>query len=246
MSAMASVDLFEVHLENTRALDRAFDVVARQCREAIGRQDHLAVDALTKTCGFLLGARMENRLFRLLFERDGFTDAQRSRILTGRSIEDAWVATISEAFAARRDLRPAAVPDRLTFTDKARHNELVQLVREELAPIVTLRNILGHGQWHRALTSDRSAIDPLRMKLMKTTRLWHLTIKANLLEHLVWLLHDLVVTQFAFERDFDKRWTDLMAAKRRLELDRYAAWEATLIRRYDNRPDWRKSKDAET
>lgn len=242
---MSPADLFMVHLENTRALDRAFDIVARECREAIGRRDQPAADALTKTAGFLLGARMENRLFRLLYEPTGFDEPQRNRILTGRSIEDAWVATISEAFAARRRLRPTAVPDQLSFTDRARHDELVRLVREELGPIITLRNVLAHGQWHRALDHERAAIDSSRMQLLGTTRLWHLTIKANLLEHLVWLLHDLAVTRFAFERDFDKRWTDLQAARHRLELNRYRKWEATLVRRYENRPAWRKVRDAD-
>jgi hypothetical protein len=227
--------LFEIHLENTRALDRAFDIAARECRRAIGRQDVAAIDCLTKTCIFLFGARMENRLFRLLYEPTAFTDERRARILVqGRGIEDAWVATIGEAFAARRNLRPRAVPDRLSFTDKARHDELVRLVRDELAPIITLRNVLGHGQWHRALTADRSRVDAGRMQLLRTTRLWHLTIKANLLEHLVWLLHDLAVTDFAFERDFDKRWTDLQSAKHRLSLDRFKQWERTLVRRNEN------------
>jgi hypothetical protein len=237
---MAGPDLFDVHLENTRALDRAFDITARECREAIGRRDVEAVDALTKTCAFLLGARMENRLFRLLFEYGAFTDQQRDRILAAGSIEESWVTVISESFAARRAVRPAQVPGALNFTDRARHDELIRLVREELNPIITLRNVLGHGQWHRALTRDRSAIDPDRMRLLKTTRLWHLTIKANLLEHLVWLLHDLALTRSAFERDFDKRWQDLQAAKHRLELNRYAKWEATLVRRYANRPAWRR------
>jgi hypothetical protein len=230
------LELFEIHLENTRALDRAFDISRRACREAIGREDEDAVEALTKTCAFLFGARMENRLFRLLYEPCAFTSAQRGRILSKPSIEESWIAVVNESFAARRQLRPGQVPAQLPFTDKARHDELARLVREDLAPIITLRNILGHGQWHRALTSDRSKVDQGRMKLLKTTRLWHLTIKANLLEHLVWMLHDLAVTTVAFERDFDKRWTDLQAAKRRLELDNFEEWEDMLIRKHRNRP----------
>lgn len=231
---VSSLNLFDIHLENTRALDRAFDITAKECREAIGRGDAGAVEALTKTCIFLFGARMENRLFRLLYEPTAFTDDQRSRILDGRSIEDAWVASIGEAFAARRQLRPSLVPERLNFTDRSRHDELVRLVRVELAPIITLRNVLGHGQWHRALTADRSRVDPDRMRLLRSTRLWHLTLKANLLEHLVWLLHDLALTYVAFERDFDKRWTDLQAARHRLDLDRYRQWEQMLVRRHQN------------
>lgn len=234
---MAPVDMFAVHIENTRALDRAFDIVARDCRAAIARENAVEVDALTKTCILLFGARMENRFHRLVFEPGAFSDVQRERIISSRSLEDSWVATISEAFAARRSIRPSMVPARLAFTDKSRYDELVRLVRDELAPIITLRNVLAHGQWHRALTSDRSGVDPERMALLGRTRLWHLTIKANLLEHVVWLVHDLAVTDSAFERDFDKRWTDMIAAKHRLDLDGYRAWETGLIRSYQNRPN---------
>jgi hypothetical protein len=230
--------LFSVHLENTRALDRAYKLVARQCRDSIARREASAIDSLTKTCIFLFGARMENRLYRLLYEPDGFGDAQRVRVMAATTVEEKWIAAINEAFCARRGLRLSQVPGQLGFTDKARYDELVRLVREQLAPMITLRNVLGHGQWHRALNGERTAVSSERMRLLATTRLWHLVIKANLLEHLVWLLHDLVVTKTAFEHDFDRRWKNLADASRRLELDGYARWEAALQASHDA---WRKS-----
>lgn len=238
-----ALDMFTVHLENTRALDRAFDIVARECKDAIRRQDSDAVEALTKTCAFLLGAKMENRLFRLLHEDGAFDAAARTRIMGKSSIERSWLAAIDESFAARRGLRLRAVPSGLNFTDKARRQELIGLVRDELGPVITLRNILAHGQWHRALTAERSGISPERMQILKTTRLWHLLMKANLLEHLVKLLHDLSVTRFAFERDFDKHWADLQAASHRLQLNRYKKWEDLLIRRHQNRPRFPTGKE---
>ena len=174
-------DMFEVHLENTRALDRAFEIVARDCRAAIARENPVEVDALTKTCILLFGARMENRLHRLVFEPGAFSAAQRDRILAAGSMEKSWVAAVSEAFASRRSIRLAMVPARLAFTDRSRYDELVRLITNELSPIITLRNVLAHGQWHRALTADRSRVDSQRMAVLGRTRLWHLTIKANLL-----------------------------------------------------------------
>jgi hypothetical protein len=120
-----------------------------------------------------------------LYEPHGFTDNQRARVLNASSIEESWLLVVCEAFAARRNLRPSQVPGGLGFTDEARYQELVRIIREQLSPLITLRNTLAHGQWHRALTGDRSGIDSGRMKLLSTTRLWHSTIKANLLEHLV-------------------------------------------------------------
>lgn len=179
---------------------------------------------------------MENRLLRLMYEDGAFDSAARERILDQTSIEQSWLKLIDEAFAARRNLRSSAVPARLNFTDTARRNELVRIIREDLGPLITLRNTLAHGQWHRTLNSERTSISNERMQMLNTTRLWHLITKANLLEHLVKIIHDLSVTENAFERDFDKRWNDLSTASRRLQLDRYAAWETQLVRKYQNRP----------
>lgn len=233
---VATPDLHTIHLKNTHALERAFETVARDCRHAIAREDSAEATALTNTCIFLFGARMENRLFRLLHEPGAFSDVQRKRIAATGSVENMWLATVSEAFAARRSLTPAQVPGRLTFTDAARYNELVRLINDELAPIIQLRNILGHGQWDYALTSDRSAFDQARTTLLRRTRLWHLRIKANLLDHLVGLLHDLAVTKTAFERDFDRHWANLTSARHRLDLDSHRAWESQLISNYQRRP----------
>ena len=231
---MSGDALFKAHLENTRALDGAFDLVAKQCRAAIARGDSETTELLTKTCGFLLGARMENRLFRLVHEPGAFDEGQRRRILAAQSIQSSWETLIEEAYASRRGLGPHQIPQQLSFTDRARYNELIRVVREELAPMITLRNVLGHGQWHRALDADRKQISPDRTRLVKTTRLWHLNIRANLLDQLVWLVHDLAVTAGAFERDFDKRWSRLMSAKARLERDNFGAYEASLRRQRAN------------
>lgn len=231
---MPDLSLFKVHLENTRALDRAFKLVSKDCRLAIATQDSATVDSLTKTCGFLLGARMENRLFRLLYEPGGFDDSQLARIVARRSIQDSWEATVTEAYAARRNLRPSQVPAKLSVADAAQYDVLIGIIRDDLAPLIALRNILAHGQWHRALNSDRLAVSQDGMRTLTTTRLWHLTIKANLLDHLVSIIHDLIVTEKAFERDFNKRWSQLQTTKRRLELDNYEKWETMLVRQRAN------------
>jgi hypothetical protein len=228
--------LFRAHLANMRSLDRAFAVAARECRAAIARGDQRVVDALTNTCGLLLGARLENRLYRLLYEPNGFNEQQRMRVLAGGSLDQAWLRIVDEAFAARRGLRPSQVPRQLGFTDAARRRILRDMIEHQLAPLITLRNILAHGQWSRALSLDKKEISSQRTRQLRVNRLWHLQIKANLVDHLVRLLHDLVVTKDAFERDFDRHWKDLESARRRLELDGYRRWEATLSEKYARRP----------
>lgn len=229
---MEPEQLFRIHLENTRALDDAFKITSRLCKDAIRRQSPHEVEALTRSCGFLLGAKLENRLYRLIYEESLFSSEHRSRIMKELSIQDQWLRVIREAFAARRGIAPEKVPDHLGFSDRAKYDELVRLVNDELAPFITLRNVLAHGQWHRALDPDRAGVSTERMRLLKIHSLWRLTIKTNMLNHLVYLIHDLVVTKSAFDRDFDRHWRDLQDAWRRLTSDRTDAWNNQLIARY--------------
>lgn len=169
---------------------------------------------------------------RLVYQPGGFDDAQRARILGKATVEDRWRCVLTEAFAQRNNLQPSSVPSQLGFTAKAHFSELDRLVTEHIAPLITLRNVLAHGQWSRALTSDGLKVSTERTKMLYTTRLWHLRLLRNLTRHLIMLVFDSVVTKTAFERDFDKHWADLNSAYIRLQRGNYQQWEAMLRSRY--------------
>ena len=69
-----------------------------------------------------------------------------------------------------------------------------------------------------------------RTTLVHGDSLWHLQIKKNMIDHLVAVVHDLVITQIAFERDFDRNWMRLEHAKARLRQGRPNRWRANLVR----------------
>jgi hypothetical protein len=232
---LLSITLYQVHWHNERELTDAFEIACVACKDAIRTADERKERILTKNCALLLGAKLETTLMRIVYDPTGFSDSQRQRILTAPTASDRWLRIIKEAFARRHNLNTSQVPRQLPFTARARYDGMERLVREQFIPLIELRNSLAHGQWHRTLNSSGLKVDSRRMAQLATQSLWRLTIQNNLLEHVADLVYDLVVTRYAFERDFDKRWGDLHSATMRLESGSGEKWVQMLRDRYQRR-----------
>jgi hypothetical protein len=228
-------NMYKIHLENERALTEAFDIARQSCKNAIRTGKAREEAALTKNCALLLGAKLETTLFRILHEPSGFTPDQRQRIDSASTVADKWLRVVREAFASRHDIPVSQAPRRLPFTAQARYAEMNRLVREQFIPLIELRNSLAHGQWHRTLNSSGTRVEPRRMAQLGKLSVWRLEIQENILHHVSLLIHDLVVTRIAFERDFDKRWNDLHSAILRLESSSGEGWAQKLRDRYERR-----------
>lgn len=228
-------NLYQIHLENEHALSEAFDVARQACKDAIRTGKKRQEIALTKNCALLLGAKLETTLLRIIYEPVGFTSDQRHRIVSAPTAADKWLRVITEAFAGRHDITARQVPQRLPFTAQARYGEIERLVKEQFIPLIELRNSLAHGQWHRTLNSSGTKVDPRRMAQLARQNVWRLAIQDNILHHVSLLIYDLVVTRIAFERDFDKRWSNLHSAIKRLESSSSDQWTQMLRDRHDRR-----------
>jgi hypothetical protein len=233
MSLPAS--LYQIHLENERALGEAFDIARQSCKDAIRTGKKRQEIVLTKNCALLLGAKLETTLLRMVYEPAGFTSDQRQRIISAPTVADKWLRVITEAFAARHNITARQVPQRMPFTAQAMYAEIERLVKEQFIPLIELRNSLAHGQWHRTLNSSGTKVDPRRMAQLSRQNVWRLAIQDNILHHMSLLIFDLVITQTAFERDFDKRWDNLRSAIKRLESSSSEQWTQMLRDRYQRR-----------
>lgn len=239
---LPSIDMFAAHLANTRALESALALTARSCVGAIRQSNALDEISLTRVYGFLMGAYFENRLYRLLYERGAFPPATVAGIMSETTIEDQWTRAIGEAFAKRHSVSLSRVPSGMPATARYRFGALGDLVKDDLAPLITLRNVLAHGQWDTAFKQDRLTYSHDRTTLVRSDTLWQLQIKKNLIDHLVALVHDLAITQIAFERDFDRNWSRLEHAKTRLRNGRPDAWRANLVRSHESARDARAGR----
>jgi hypothetical protein len=228
-------NLYQIHIENERALSEAFDVARQACKDAIRGGKERQETALTKNCALLLGAKLETTLMRIIYDPTGFTPDQRRRIVSASTAADKWLRVITEAFAGRHGIPTRQVPQRLPFTAQAMFAEIERLIKEQFIPLIELRNSLAHGQWHRTLNSSGTRVDPRRMAQLARQNVWRLAIQDNILHHVSLLIYDLVVTRVAFERDFDKRWNDLHSAIKRLESSSSGQWTQMLRDRHDRR-----------
>jgi hypothetical protein len=243
-SQQLDITLYQVHLHNERELTDAFEIACFACKDAIRTADERRERILTKNCALLLGAKLETTLMRIIYAPIGFRDSQRQRLLSTSTASDRWLRVVREAFAKRHNLTVGQVPRQLPFTARARFDEMERLIREQFIPLIELRNSLAHGQWYRTLNSSGLKVDSRRMEQLATQNLWRLTIQNNLLQHMADLIYDLVVTRYAFERDFDKRWGDLRSATMRLESGSGEKWAQMLRERYQRR--WQYIKQQST
>lgn len=75
-------NLYKAHVKNLRAVDTALERMLRELNASLSRCDNTTSDALLKTTMLLLGAWAENRLRKMLFEPNGFTPAERAKIIS--------------------------------------------------------------------------------------------------------------------------------------------------------------------
>jgi hypothetical protein len=152
------------------------------------------------------------------------------------SIENRWRQLTAISFAKRRNLRPEDIPDRLEFTDRARYDEILQVINERIVPLAQVRNALAHGQWANVFTENGRSIDSSKMATLKSYSLWRVILEKNLLDHLVLIMHDALITELAHERDFDTHVRNLRSTQGRIEKGGRVKWERTLMTRHGRRP----------
>ncbi|GGX16514.1 hypothetical protein [Streptomyces chartreusis] len=168
-----------------------------------------------------------------------FPENAEKRVMDEKSIAERWQRAVDEAFSVRYNVPSRNIPNRLDFTAQAYYRGISEVLSDWITPLFSLRNSLAHGQWVVAFNETRSAANNDKTKKLKDLSLWRLRLLKNMLGHLERLLYDLTVTRYAFERDFDKHWTGLDAARRRIENGKSADWEK-LLRTRHRRGKWHR------
>ncbi|WP_345611949.1 hypothetical protein [Pseudonocardia adelaidensis] len=233
-----SYDSFQAwsrHSANSQAIDRAFSMVARAGKQAIRSGNKAEQEAYTRLATLALAAYMESSVNEIVWYYSGLREPDRYS-LGALSVENRWRELVRLGFARRRGLSSSGVPEALQFTDRARYNKVVEVIDKRIVPLANARNALAHGQWEFAFKVSSVIVDAERMKTIRTYSLWRLTLERNLLKHLVRVVHDLVATVAAHERDFDVHVRNLNAANERIVKGSRSKWERTMMARHRRRP----------
>jgi hypothetical protein len=225
--------LYRFHVENFRAVDRSLGQVGRLLRKSVSEGDGRTESVLVRLYALLLGAWAECRLRKLLYERQGYKDVERDAIVTKDTLLDQWVTTVELAFrrhysVVRAPLSEATLP----HSAHARYRALLELLDQDLRPIIELRNRLAHGQWMYLLNNDNTDVSPTYMTAVKRENPLSLQFKKSLMGYVSNVIHDLVVSKPAFERDFDLHYRHIEETRRNLHTRDYSVYRAQMQEKY--------------
>lgn len=234
-------DLYKAHVQNLRAVDSACTQIFRETKRCLATKQSTAAEALLKTFTLLIGAWSEVRLLKLLHEPNGFSDADRARILGLGTKVDQWKRTLETGFRRRYNV-PNAAMSTLPRTAFLRYQELVSLVEHELRPVVEIRNKLAHGQWARTLNNEMTDISQDMMALLNTENALSVNFKKTILDIISRLVNDLVVGGVAFDRDFDNHYRLLEQTRTNLRSRAYTRWAESLQLKFERGADARAAR----
>ncbi len=223
--------IYSHHVANLRELELAIGHTGRLARAAIASKDpQQSLRSLLRLYAFLIGAWAECRLQKLLHERLGFTEAERSVLFAEAVQLDRWFATVDLAFRKHHNITKAQLDERtLGVSSAARRAALRGVLDKDLRIIVEIRNKLAHGQWFYPLNNEATAVEPEKYKLINKENLQSLQFKFALIGHLADAIHDLVVSPATFERDFEGHYRKLLQVRTNLVSKPYAKYEQKLV-----------------
>lgn len=226
--------IYRFHVANLRSVGIALDHTARAGRDAIRRRQSSELASFVRAYSLLLGVEAETRLCKLSYERGGFAAEARAAMLTRDTQLERWRATIETAFRMHYHVSHAQLGV-LTLPHDAFHRyaTLQSIVKDQLGPVIAMRNKLAHGQWAYQLNAEGDDVAQDMFDIMRKETLFSLEQKRHLARHMAAAIHDLVVSPPTFAKDFERHYADFIQTRARLERVDCARWEQSLQARHD-------------
>lgn len=227
---------YRYHVANLEAVGLALAQNARVVKHAIRRQDDAATLAITRMHALLAAAEMECRLLKLMHE-SVVLGSDRAAVLAERSQRDQWLAAIDRGFRRRYGVgAPRDLEANLEFTPRQRRDALRDSIDADLQPLIQLRNVLAHGQWRYAFTTDHDALNEDTMRCLSQENFRAIEHRRELLSATAHVVRDLYVSGPTFARDFDSHYAEIEKRRRQLRREDYAGYVAFLRKRHARRP----------
>lgn len=240
----SSNDLYRFHVKNLRSVTDGIEHVFRSAREAIARNDQRVIDTHIRLLSFLLGVWSEVRLFKMLYEFNGFSQAQRERISSAGALKR-WLLTVELAFRKHYSIPKAALrPPQLLSTAYLRLATLTETLENELREVITMRNKLAHGQWIYPLNDEMNQVASDQMRVLSQENVLSLLCKRRLVEILCKIVHDLIVSRPTFEQDWDRHFGHFEQTRTNLKRKEYKKWASQIRARHHRGRDKRLSEYA--
>lgn len=216
--------IYKFHVQNLRSLDTALVQIKRTTHDAIAVSNPPLLDSFTRLFALTLGAWAETRLQKVLYEQNGFSNNQRSLVDAESSQFNKWEKTVELAVRHHYNILAGSI-DQLSLPHSiySKFNSIKTILKDDLRPVIEVRNKLAHGQWIYPFT-DTLDLSVAQKTAIENENILSLQFKHGMIGHLCQAIHDLVVSKSTFERDFDLNFRQFMGTKQNLENRSYTKY----------------------
>lgn len=223
---------FKQHCENLRMIEKAITTVQRTLRDYIRTEEEMNVYVYTKVLSHLINSWAEVKVFKLIYERDAFSDSEKVKIINCSSLEERWKQALTIAFCKAYNITARKINSVNTpITPRTRYQILSELIRNDLLESNQLRNRIAHGQWKYAFNNDMLGINGRLTGNLRQENIVKLQLKYKMFKSLAQIIHDLAVSKPTFERDFDKNFRKVEGQRTNFHNRRYEDYTRMLISR---------------
>jgi len=235
--------IYKYHVANLKELELAISHTSRLARSSIASRDpNQSLRSLLRLYAFLIGAWAETRLIKLLHEEYGFNEPERNLIMSKSTQLEQWQETVDLGFRKHHQVPKAPLNEyNIGITHAARRTALHDVLDKDLKITIEIRNRLAHGQWRYPFNNEGTEVEQLKYRQLNQENLQSLQFKFSLIRHLADTVHDLVVSQATFERDFESHFKKLLQVKTNLKTKDYMKYKLCLIKSREKARFARKS-----
>ena len=194
---------FTKSADNLREIEKSITQIERVHKNALRVNDKSQVAAMSLMHFLTIGIWAESRLRKVTFDPTGFNDADRAIIWDAGSQENRWKKCVELAFRRHYsipidvDINPTLMPQ----ADYARYKHIIKLLSNKLAPVITSRNRIAHGQWVHHLKS-KSEDRWISSSALEVPNYCGLKARNEVLNQIGEIIGILVVSKPTFDRDY--------------------------------------------
>lgn len=225
------VSYYKQHSKNLWMIKKAIKSIQMILRDYISRDEELNIYVFTKILSHLVDSWAEVRVLKLIYEKGGFNESERNRIIRCSSPKERWEMALTIAFCKAYKIPNAEKINSVTtpITPRTRYQELLKLLDNDLLESNQLRNRIAHGQWKYAFTNDLSGISEQLTGMLRQENIVKLQLRLKMFTSLAQVIHDLAVSKSTFERDFDSHFRKIEEQKRNFHKRDYEDYRRKMI-----------------
>ncbi len=145
MAELPNNKKYKYHVKNLHTIEVALLNTALSTKDAIRKQNTKAITSFTRLFSFLLGAWIETRLKKLIYEKDAFSKSQIEEILNENSQFDQWIKLIEVSFKKHYKVKSIS-KENMELKSFAYFQEINDMFYEHIKDIIEIRTGLFNSE----------------------------------------------------------------------------------------------------